>query len=83
MQLNVVLPLDVIIKEIHVQTCLYNTANINNPVVLVVQLVVRPINPIDYVQGAVSAQEEDVMPQGKKTQKRRKIEKKREKDRMQ
>lgn len=34
------LPLDIIIKEIHVQTSLNNTANINNPIMLIVRLVV-------------------------------------------
>jgi hypothetical protein len=49
------LPLDVVVKEIYVQTCLNTTANINHPVVFVMQLVIGSVHPVHYVQSPISA----------------------------
>lgn len=49
------LPLDVVVKEIYIQTCLNTTANINDPVVFVVQLVIGSVHPVHYVQSPIGA----------------------------
>ncbi len=49
------------IEEIQVQASLQEAAGIHNVIVLIVGLVVRSVDPVDNVQGAIDTQEEDIV----------------------
>lgn len=55
-------PLNIIVKEINIEQGLNDTASVNNPVVLVVGLVVGAIDPIEDVEEPIGAQQKHVMP---------------------
>ena len=48
-------PFNIVVKEIHVQTCLDNSTNVSYPVMLVVCFMIRSIDPIHNVQKTVCA----------------------------
>jgi hypothetical protein len=59
LSLNV--PFDVVVKEISIQQCLHHPTDINDPMMPVVLLSVRTVNPIQNVQGPVGTHAEDVI----------------------
>lgn len=46
-------PLNIVVKEIYIQTCLDNSTNISYPVVLVVCFMIRSIDPVYDVKSTV------------------------------
>jgi hypothetical protein len=56
-----VLPEEVVIKEVDVETGLDEAADVHDPVVLVVHLVVGAVHPVDDVECAVDAEKEYIM----------------------
>lgn len=58
---SLVLAEEVVVEEIYIQTGLDEAADVHDPVVLIVRLVVRAVDPVREVQRSVDAEEEDVV----------------------
>mmetsp|Transcript_19461 Transcript_19461/g.43370 ORF Transcript_19461/g.43370 Transcript_19461/m.43370 type:complete len:213 (+) Transcript_19461:1594-2232(+) len=52
---------EVVVEEVDVETGLDEAAPVDDPVVLVVDLVVGPVHPVDYVERPVYAQQEHIV----------------------
>jgi hypothetical protein len=59
--LATILPQEVVIKEIQIQASLYKSTAVCHPVVFVKCFVIRSVDPVDNVQGAIDAQKKHVM----------------------
>jgi len=48
-----ILAKEIVIEEVYIKGCLQYPARINHPIVLVIGFMVRPVDPVHDVQGAV------------------------------
>jgi hypothetical protein len=55
-------PEEVVVEEVQVEAGLHEPAGIDHPVVLVESLVVGSVDPVHDIQGAVDAEQKDVVP---------------------
>ena len=55
------IPDDEIVEEVDIEKSLHDSARIDDPVMLVEGLIVRPVHPVEYIEQSICAKEEDIV----------------------